>query len=103
MENLNWLDIVLDYCKRFPNKTVKDLGLETCTLISNCNLCEIFEETNEYRILSILNSSMLISVFSTDIENGCGRLECWDGNVEWKPVPLHILLRFLTEGKEDLV
>ena len=105
MENVNWLDVVLDYCKRFPNKKIKDLGLETDSSIDEYFLYNIYNnaEFDKYKILSINNSIRLISVFSTDIENGEGRLEYWDGNVEWKPVPQHILLRFLTEGKEDLI
>lgn len=96
-EKINWLQVVLDYGKRNPDVTCGDLlGLSNDYKISEL---ELYIHGNGYYFL--YNNNIKKSYMSTSKSNGKGFLEYREN--DWEPVPEHILLRLLTEGKEDLV
>lgn len=102
MEDIKWLDVVLDYGKRFPDREVNEL---------------LPESTKECKFSSLINYASgahskylhltykgVKHVFSTSLHNGEGILEyfhCKFGG--WVKVSNHILLKLLTDGKEDLI
>ena len=97
-ESINWLEVVMDYGKRFPTATIKSLGLKTCDNII---------------ISDLLLTDSTIPMLQVPHGYNCTNSYHFAGNKHlihysgfrnsWKPVPKHILLRLLTDGKEDLI
>ena len=92
-ENINWLEVVLDYGKRNPEVRFKHLGLGG------------YDKFSELRYST--STSLGISYLCTN--NGWykfrivqNKLQYYDV-LDWRFVPKLILLRLLTEGKEDLI
>lgn len=109
MEPIDWLQVILDYGKRFPNETTLDIGLIG---VENVKLSSLQ--------ISISGNTLTIEkLYPNQFDNIIRRtnntgfpLYWWGGNNSslqtpifrtWKPIPQHILLRLLTEGKEDLI
>lgn len=103
-EKINWLHVVLDYGKRNPDVTFMDLfGFIISEDFSNFKISEMQLNKplhNEYYFLRDENTRK--SYFSTFRRNMNGFLQR-RGTALWEKVPEHILLRLLTEGKEDLI
>lgn len=104
MESIDWLEVVKDYGKRFPKVTCKDLlgSLTNCRdriVDMNC----VFDNDPE-EFYYIQDKNLNDNIFCTVKYGGLGALEYYDlEHNEWRHVPQQILLRLLTEGKEDLI
>lgn len=92
-ENINWIEVVLDYGKRFPDATFRDVGLGKLYKFSNLRFATNFRMKDNYLCT---DSNWYV------VRNEFGLVEYYD-TVNWLPVPQHILLRLLTEGEEDLI
>lgn len=88
------LDVVLDYGKRFPNVKIKDLGLDFTEELMEDKISMLFvlQDCLEHlgKMCSTFRYSNNILYFSNK-------------DYKWQPVSNHIILRFATEGKEDLI
>lgn len=102
-EPINWLEVVMDYGKRFPTATYKELfGLYN--VVNDTKLKDMFiwlNDVNHYTFLVTKHGNKYNYYFSTTNFDGTGNLEFM--SVLWEPVPQQILLRLLTDGKEDLI
>lgn len=98
MSEIKWLEVVLEYAKRFPDVTFGELfGIEYGKGIK---LSELHLKTTfTYYYLDTIYGS---SFFSTSKCKGKGELEYNYGG-EYSKVSNHVLLRLLTEGLEDKV
>lgn len=88
-KGVDWIQVVLDYGKRFPNVTVYELI--NCDTLPNIKVSQLKRDHVVFLCLESL----------TYFSNSYGILKYYYRDFE--PVPQHILLRLLTEGKEDLV
>lgn len=90
------LEVILDYGRRFPDVKIKDLGLNFTTEVLEYKISSL-KYWNNLTLSSIRSNKWL--VFRLD------KGELFFGNTEyqWEKVPSHVILRFLTEGKEDLI
>lgn len=98
MEDIKWLDVVLDYGKRFPNVTYADLFGDGITNRNFCNvnICELALLHNGLYYANMwyfLNFKNKFEYYNPHEKFGDG----------WSLVPVNICLRLLTEGKEDLI
>lgn len=100
MSEIQWLDVVVDYTKRFPYITYKDLF---GTDMYNFKLSELYHTYNSDNSY-FLCTKTFGNVFSTSDLYGEGYLEVFRFKpYGWTKVPDNVLLRLLTEGKEDLI
>lgn len=104
-EKLDWLQVVKQYCNRHPNLKLETFGLnfgyyknnqlgelkfdyfKSCLEIDNC--------TKPIRHVAIFATSRGGALFYYEYT----KLKRYTASL----VPEHILLRLLTEGKEDLI
>lgn len=99
-QEIDWLQVVLDYGKRFSDVTIEDLGLNdnrSDTKISELHCTELDD------LYYHLRDSANVIILSTSEKMGKGTLEYINRENRWSQVPHQILLRLLTEGKEDLI
>ena len=99
-EDINWLEVVLNYAKRFPTRTVNELGLEFHHRLRDTKLEDLKNDRDGWLVPFDNN----ICVFSTMTGffkyNSICNVDTLDNII---PVPDLIKLRLLTEGKEDLI
>lgn len=94
-ESINWLEVVMDYGKRFPTATYKELfGSELIELDHNTKFSEM-KNIKNIRLHYCNNNYFWYSNGSLEYFNFV--------TLDWVPIPQQILLRLLTEGKEDLI
>ena len=101
MEPIDWLQVILDYGKRFPNETMGSLGLEVAPSVFNLSLSALKRKEEDAKCLIFDCYTPFHSYFRL-----YKPIDYWHGdgiNTRWKSVPQHILLKLLTEGKEDLI
>lgn len=88
-------DVILDYGKRFPDVRMKDLGLDFTKELMEDRISDLFRIGSR---LKIEQRNHIVFMFS-----GEHKLYFSDCVGQWERVPNHIILRFATEGKEDLI
>lgn len=94
-EKVDWLEVVMDYGKRFPNTKIEDFGLNFTKEMLERKICNL-----KYSWVSYLKYDGLgFNTFTIRSKV----LNFYNVECIWEPVPQHILLRLLTEGKEDLI
>lgn len=102
--DIKWLEVVKDYGKRFPKVTCKDLLGSVCNCkdrIIDMNCVNVNDPEEFYYMQDKKGDN---NIFCTVKIGGLGALEYRDyEHNDWRLVPQHILLRLLTEGKEDLI
>lgn len=95
-ENIDWFEVVFEYSKRFPTRKVKDLGLEFYGNIGNTEFKDLIDDTKGWLIPN--KPRVTTGVFSK-----LGGSFAFNGIKDFKPVTNNVLLRLLTDGKEDLI
>lgn len=101
MENIDWLQVVIDYGKRFPTRKVKDLGLEFNRQICDTEFEDLENDGDCWLVPHDNDGRCVFSTLSENLKyNSIGTVNSSENII---PVPDHILLRLLTEGKEDLI
>lgn len=103
-ENIKWLEVVMEYGKRFPDVTCDDLLGSSCDCKNKLiDMIYVFgDDPSEYYYIQ--DTTRFINVFCTVKYGGFGQLEYYSyKHNEWRLVPDNVLLRLLTEGKEDLI
>lgn len=104
-EKFDWLQVVKQYCNRYPNLELKTFGLN----FGYYNTNQLGELKFDYfqSCLEINNCTSPIRHVGIFATNQQGVLYCYVYHkikrYEVVKVPEHILLRLLTEGKEDLI
>lgn len=97
-EQIDWLKVVIDYGKRFPDVKLGDLFPLMYRGIKDFKISELYRECSVSETLrSQIDNENCIYHKESVFEYFTGRD---DG---WLRVPQHILLRLLTEGEEDLI
>lgn len=99
MEDIDWLRVILDYGKRFPTVTTDDLNLNIRHICLPIPISMLRDDKSGWLVYGF-GGECVFSVneklrYASDVKH--------DGTYDWKPVPDHIKLRLLTEGKEDLI
>lgn len=99
-EKIKWVEVILDYAKRFPDVKLKsfDLNFPECVLEVKIKKLQIHR--NDPDVLMIRTNDVYDTVI---FKHQSGGLSYGNINYVWKKVPENILLRLLTEGKEDLI
>lgn len=96
----NWIEILFDYFKRYPNVKLKSFGLDFHDESLNIKLKHLKVHSHDKDvIIARTNDCYDLIIFKQQ----SGGLSYGNINHMWTKVPEHILLRLLTEGKEDLL
>ena len=96
--DIKWLEVILDFGKRFPNETMGSLGLEVSPSVYNLQLSLLIINPKHSSYMKFDHDTQIFNFFRV-----LKTVEYWDNSKKWIEVPQHILLRLLTEGKEDLI
>lgn len=92
------LEVILDYGRRFPDVKIKDLGLNFSEELLETKIFQLFvlkDYLDDY--LECSCKTCYVFRYNNHI------LYFSNANYKWEKVPPHVILRFLTEGKEDLI
>lgn len=93
-EDTDWFKVVFEYAERFPYRKVKDIGLEFSFDIAD-TLFKNLVDDGWYCVTPSDSDACVFTKFGKVFKYGSG--------VGIRTVPQHILLRLLSEGKEDLI
>lgn len=89
-----WLNIVLDYGKRFPENTLDCLGLDLVNYAKDVKFGELVNDGDHW-LCKFDDQKCIFCTYNNIFK--------YRVPYDLKPVPNHIKLRLLVEGKEDLV
>lgn len=105
-EPIKWLEVVLDYAKRFPDIKFGDLihnSYSYTTEMKDLKLRNASIDLKSLDQMYVLLNLDGIAVLGTTERYGEGQLDYRNNHSNWALVPDIVLLRLLTEGKEDLI
>ena len=97
---ISWLGVVIDYGKRFPDCEIGMLGLDFNENQKKCKLLNLRTNFGLAYGEMVLCCDGYEQVFFVCNSSNC---LAYNTGTKLKPVPNHVLLRLLTEGKEDLI
>lgn len=105
-EPIKWLEVVLDYAKRFPDVKLSELIPNSYSYTTEMKDLKLgnasidFKSLDQFYVLLNLDG---IAVLGTTERYCEGQLDYRNNRSNWELVPDILLLRLLTEGKEDLI
>lgn len=92
-ESIDWLKVIVEYGKRFPHVKIVDVGLKKSYKNPYISDLDLYGNENGY----LMCDGFIYFTYSN------GNFCYWDDEKCFAEVPHYILLRLLTEGKEDLI